>query len=91
MMEADGSSETLVSKGHGATSQKPVILILTAVRNSDLTQIESALEGGAGKNIRPRREEMLGGWRKLHNEDLHIKMYEIEWACSNHGEVGRCT
>jgi hypothetical protein len=46
----------------------------------------------------PKRDEVTGGWRKLHNEELH-NLYSLQWgnqnevkedemgrACSMHGE-----
>jgi hypothetical protein len=44
----------------------------------------------------PKRDEMTGGWRKLHNEELHslysspsiirmIKSRRMRWACSTNG------
>jgi hypothetical protein len=46
--------------------------------------------------LRPKRDEVTGGWRKLHNEELHvlyfspsivraIKVRRMRWA----GHVGR--
>jgi len=35
------------------------------------TQIEGVREQGAEQNIGPKREEVAGGWRRLHNEELH--------------------
>jgi hypothetical protein len=35
------------------------------------TQIEGVLEQGAEANIGRKREEVAGGWRRLHNEELH--------------------
>jgi hypothetical protein len=29
------------------------------------------LEQGVEENIEPKRDEVAGGWRKLHNEELH--------------------
>jgi hypothetical protein len=36
----------------------------------------------------PKRDEVIGGWRKLHNEELHniyiiriIKSRVMRWAC----------
>jgi hypothetical protein len=47
-----------------------------------------------------KREEVAGGWRRLHNEELHnlyasliyykgdeVKEVEMEGACSMHGEM----
>jgi hypothetical protein len=47
----------------------------------------------------PKRDEVIGGWRKLHNEELHnvycspciirmIKLRRMRWAgvCSTYGE-----
>jgi hypothetical protein len=45
----------------------------------------------------PKRDEVTGGWRKLHNEELHnlysspniirmIKEGEMDMACSTNGE-----
>jgi hypothetical protein len=43
----------------------------------------------------PKRDEVTGGWRKMHNEELHnlyslpigmIKGDEMGRACSTHGE-----
>jgi hypothetical protein len=49
----------------------------------------------------PKREELAGGWRKLHNEELHnlytspniirvikSRMEEMSRACSMHGDMG---
>jgi hypothetical protein len=33
----------------------------------------------------PKRNEVTGEWRKLHNEELH-DLYEIGGACSTNGE-----
>jgi hypothetical protein len=35
-----------------------------------------------GKIVRPKREEVTGGWRKLHNEELHglYSSPNISWA-----------
>jgi hypothetical protein len=51
----------------------------------------------------PKREEVAGGWRRLHNEELHnlygvlniirvIKSRRIRWAsqCSMHGIDAKC-
>jgi hypothetical protein len=49
----------------------------------------------------PKRNEVTGGWRKLHNEDLHnlyaspsiiimIKSRRIRWACSTNGVEEKC-
>jgi hypothetical protein len=35
------------------------------------TQIEEVWERGAEDNIGPKREEVAGGWRKLHSEELY--------------------
>jgi hypothetical protein len=43
-----------------------------------------------------KREEVAGGWRRLHNEDLHnlypspnvIRMMKEDEACSSHGRDG---
>jgi hypothetical protein len=56
-------------KSHTAlTSQKTPLFIVTAVKNSNLIQnpvfISLQLFG-------PKRDEVTGGWRKLHNEELH--------------------
>jgi len=37
----------------------------------------------------PKREEMTGGWRRLHNEELH-KEDEIDGTCSPHGKDVKC-
>jgi hypothetical protein len=41
----------------------------------------------------PKRDEVIGGWRKLHNEGLHnlysspnVKENEMGRTCSTHGE-----
>jgi hypothetical protein len=42
----------------------------------------------------PKRDEVTGGWRKLHNEELHnlysspsqVKEDEVDGACSTNGE-----
>jgi hypothetical protein len=36
-----------------------------------LSHILLTLKGGAEENIWPKRDEVTGGWRKLHNEELH--------------------
>jgi PAS domain-containing protein len=39
----------------------------------------------------PKRDEMIGGWRKLHNEELHnlyISPKKLEWQVMK-GEMGR--
>jgi hypothetical protein len=49
----------------------------------------------------PKRDEVTGDWRKLHNEELHnlysspsiirmikVKEDEIDMACSTHGRPG---
>jgi hypothetical protein len=49
----------------------------------------------------PRRDEVTGGWRTLHNEELdnfvlfaknnqngQVKEYEMGWPCSTHVEEG---
>jgi hypothetical protein len=33
----------------------------------------------------PKREEVVGGWRRLHNEELQIKEDETDGACSTNG------
>jgi hypothetical protein len=33
-------------------------------------EIEGVLEKGAEENIGPKRDEVIGGWRKLHKEGL---------------------
>jgi hypothetical protein len=49
----------------------------------------------------PKRDEVTGEWRKLHNEDLHnsysfpdiirqVKANEVSGACSTHGRE-KCT
>jgi hypothetical protein len=51
----------------------------------------------------PKRDEVIGGWRKLHNEELHnsysspsiIRIYqvkedEIGGACSTNGVEEKC-
>jgi hypothetical protein len=51
----------------------------------------------------PKMEEVAGGWRKLHNEELHnlhiaqnnirvIKSRRMGWggACSTYGRKGKC-
>jgi hypothetical protein len=50
----------------------------------------------------PNGDEVTGGWRKLHNEELHslysspniisdqIKEDEMGWACSTHGGDYKC-
>jgi hypothetical protein len=35
------------------------------------TYIEDVLEQGAEGIFGPKREEVAGGWRTLHNEELH--------------------
>jgi hypothetical protein len=48
-------------------------------------------------SFEPRRDEVTGEWRKLHNEELHnlyssqakkykVKVYEMGKACSTNGE-----
>jgi hypothetical protein len=40
----------------------------------------------------PMREEVAGGWRRLHNEELHnlyastVWEHEMGWTCNMHGE-----
>jgi hypothetical protein len=56
-----------------------------------------------GKLFRPNRDEVTGGWKKLHNQELHnsnsskiiiimIKSKEDEMygACSTHGGDEKC-
>jgi hypothetical protein len=31
----------------------------------------------------PKREEVVGGWRRLHNEELHNLYVQIVLGCSN--------
>jgi hypothetical protein len=39
----------------------------------------------------PKREEVAGGWRRLHNEDLHnFKLDEMGAACSKDGRDEKC-
>jgi hypothetical protein len=51
----------------------------------------------------PEREEVAGGWRRLHNEELHnlytssyisgiIKLRRMRWGetCSTHGRGEKC-
>jgi hypothetical protein len=43
----------------------------------------------------PKRDEVTGDWRKLHNEELHAKRNEIKEgesgrACSTHGREEEC-
>jgi hypothetical protein len=60
-------------------------------------------EGVLRRIFGPKREEVAGGWRILHNEELHdlyaspnavrvhqIKENEIGGACSMHGIDGKC-
>jgi hypothetical protein len=35
------------------------------------TKTEGILEQGAEENICSQKVEIIGGWRKLHNEELH--------------------
>jgi hypothetical protein len=35
------------------------------------TQIEVLLEQDTEENFVPKRDDVTGGWRKLHNEELH--------------------
>jgi hypothetical protein len=30
--------------------------------------------------IRSKRDEVTGGWRKLHNEEIHIQIKGMSWA-----------
>jgi hypothetical protein len=36
-----------------------------------------------------KRDEVIGSWRKLHNEELH-KEDEMDGACSTHGDKDEC-
>jgi hypothetical protein len=47
----------------------------------------------------PKRDEVAGGWRKLHNEELHnfspsiirmIKSRRMRWACSTNEDEEEC-
>jgi hypothetical protein len=51
----------------------------------------------------PKRKELAGGWRRLHNEELHklyaspdinyglqIKEDEMDGACNTHGRCEKC-
>jgi hypothetical protein len=48
----------------------------------------------------PKKDEVMGGWRKMHNEELHdlcspriirmIKKEEMDRPCSMHGERRKC-
>jgi hypothetical protein len=48
----------------------------------------------------PKRDAVIGGWRKLHHEELvlfpkynyndEVKEDEIVWACSMHGGEEEC-
>jgi hypothetical protein len=49
----------------------------------------------------PKRQEVAGGWRRLHNEELHnlyaspdiikiIKVNEMGGTCSTNGSDGKC-
>jgi hypothetical protein len=49
----------------------------------------------------PKRDEVIGGWRKLHNEELHnlycspsiiriVEEDEMDRACSTNGEEEEC-
>jgi hypothetical protein len=51
----------------------------------------------------PKREEVVGGWRRLHNEELHnlyastniirvkkVKEDEMDGTCSTHGRDEKC-
>jgi hypothetical protein len=49
----------------------------------------------------PKREEVAGGWRRLHNEELYnlytspniirvIKSRRMRWACSTYGRDEEC-
>jgi hypothetical protein len=47
----------------------------------------------------PKRDEVTGEWRKLHNEELNylyslpnivIKKNEMGWACATYGRGERC-
>jgi hypothetical protein len=55
------------------------------------TQIEDVWEHGASGVFGPKKDEVMGGWRKLHNEELHnlysspdiiamIKSRRMRWA-----------
>jgi hypothetical protein len=35
------------------------------------TQIEGVYEQGAEETFGPKRDELIGGWRRLYNEELH--------------------
>jgi hypothetical protein len=61
------------------------------------TQIEGVPEQGAERIFGPKMEEVVGGWRRLHNEELHnllrfaeyylgdqINDDEVGGACRNH-------
>jgi hypothetical protein len=41
----------------------------------------------------PKREEVAGGWRRLHDEVLHndqVKENKMGGACSTHGKDEKC-
>jgi hypothetical protein len=42
------------------------------------------------KGIVPKRNEETGTWRKLHNEDDHIKKGDMGEVCSMHGRDEEC-
>jgi len=65
------------------------------------TQIKSVWEQCAG-TFEPKTEEVAGGWRTLHNEELHNlyttpnvireirSMRMTQGACSTHGRDEKC-
>jgi hypothetical protein len=54
------------------------------------TQIKDVREQGAEEIIALEWDGVTGGWRKLHNEDLHYLKPRMGIACSTHGRDERC-
>jgi hypothetical protein len=50
------------------------------------------------RTFRIKRDEVAGGWRRLHNGELHklytpqdiIRVNEMDEACSTHGRDEKC-
>jgi hypothetical protein len=49
---------------------------------------EGVGEQSAGENTHPTGRRLTGGWRKLHNENLHNTLCQILYGWSAQG--GRC-
>jgi hypothetical protein len=88
----------LLSKNTKIKTNKIIILplVLYGCETWSLTLKEEHRLRVLRRIFRPERDEVTGGWRKLHNEELHnlysspsiiimIKPRWMRWACSTNG------